>query len=100
MPAEAGGYVLAAEGSKVLAVTGAGGWTGIAGRCSHRGGPLDEGTIRNGCVECPWHHSVFRLDDGSVVTGPATAPQPTYDVKADAGSYWFRRRSAKVAPPA
>jgi hypothetical protein len=34
---------------------------------------------------------------GSVVTGPATAPQPTYDVKADAGSYWFRRRRAKAA---
>ena len=23
--------------------------------CAHAGGPLDEGTIVDGCVECPWH---------------------------------------------
>jgi nitrite reductase/ring-hydroxylating ferredoxin subunit len=63
----------------------------LADRCSHLGGPLHEGTVEGGCVTCPWHRSVFRLDDGSVVHGPATAPQPTYDVREDAGTVLVRR---------
>ncbi len=49
--------------------------------CSHYEGPLDEGELREGCVVCPWHGSTFRLRDGSVARGPATAPQPGYDVR-------------------
>ncbi|MFD3419169.1 Rieske 2Fe-2S domain-containing protein [Streptomyces decoyicus] len=55
----------------------------LAGRCSHLSGPLTEGTIADGCVECPWHGSVFRLSDGANVRGPATAPQPSFQVRVD-----------------
>ncbi|MFJ6213275.1 Rieske 2Fe-2S domain-containing protein [Streptomyces sp. NPDC092296] len=51
----------------------------LADRCSHFSGPLSAGTVEDGCVECPWHGSVFRLADGAVVRGPATAPQPAFD---------------------
>ncbi len=37
--------------------------------------------MRDGCVECPWHGSRFRLADGSVARGPAFAPQPVVDVR-------------------
>jgi nitrite reductase/ring-hydroxylating ferredoxin subunit/uncharacterized membrane protein len=50
----------------------------LADRCSHLSGPLSEGEVREGCVECPWHGSVFRLSDGWNVGGPATAPQPSF----------------------
>ena len=30
--------------------------------CAHAGGPLDKGTVVDGCIECPWHASRFRLD--------------------------------------
>jgi nitrite reductase/ring-hydroxylating ferredoxin subunit/uncharacterized membrane protein len=53
----------------------------IANRCSHRGGPLHKGRIEGGQVRCPWHLSVFRLEDGSIVRGPATAPQPAYEAR-------------------
>ena len=46
--------------------------------CSHAGGPLSQGTVRGGTIECPWHASVFRLSDGGVVHGPATSRQVTY----------------------
>lgn len=59
-------------------------------RCSHRGGPLHEGEIEDGCVVCPWHKSAFRLEDGSVASGPATAPQPAYDVRVRDGSIEVR----------
>ena len=53
----------------------------IANICSHMGGPLDEGTIADGCVTCPWHASVFRFTDGAVLRGPASSPQPRYETR-------------------
>jgi nitrite reductase/ring-hydroxylating ferredoxin subunit/uncharacterized membrane protein len=50
-------------------------------RCVHRGGPLPEGELVDGCIECPWHGSRFRLDDGSVERGPAAYPQPVFEVR-------------------
>jgi len=49
--------------------------------CSHAGGPLSEGTLREDTIECPWHASVFRLADGSVVHGPATSRQVSYTAR-------------------
>lgn len=46
--------------------------------CSHAGGPLSQGTLHGDRIECPWHGSVFRLRDGSVVHGPATSRQVAY----------------------
>lgn len=65
----------------------------ISNVCGHAGGPLDEGHFDDrGCVTCPWHASVFRLEDGHVVHGPATGHQPAYDVRADADRLSVRRR--------
>ena len=30
--------------------------------CAHAGGPLDKGTVVDGCVQCPWHGARYRLD--------------------------------------
>jgi len=48
----------------------------LAHACSHLGGPLAEGTLKDGSVVCPWHGSEFALDDGRVLNGPATHNQP------------------------
>ncbi len=61
-------------------------------RCTHRGGPLHEGKVEGRCVTCPWHGSMFDTRDGSVVTGPASAPQPAYEVRAGQGQVDVRRR--------
>ena len=60
-------------------------WYGLEARCTHAGGPLDEGEVRDGCVECPWHGSRFRLRDGSVARGPAFAPEPVAEVRVHDG---------------
>jgi len=58
----------------------------IAHTCSHMGGPLSEGDLLDdACVRCPWHGSVFSLQDGSVIDGPATIPQPKFDVRINNG---------------
>jgi nitrite reductase/ring-hydroxylating ferredoxin subunit/uncharacterized membrane protein len=62
----------------------------ISSTCTHRGGPLDQGTVEDGCVTCPLHGSQFELSDGSVVRGPATVPQPTFDVRVRDGQVELR----------
>ncbi|HEV2891498.1 MAG TPA: Rieske 2Fe-2S domain-containing protein [Frankiaceae bacterium] len=63
----------------------------ISATCSHMGGPLEEGTIAEDCVTCPWHGSTFDLTDGGVVRGPATAPQPAYEVRVVGRTVQVRR---------
>jgi nitrite reductase/ring-hydroxylating ferredoxin subunit/uncharacterized membrane protein len=63
--------------------------------CSHAGGPLAQGTVVDGCLECPWHASRFRLADGRAVRGPTVYDQPAYEVRAaDGGGYEVRRTGA------
>lgn len=57
----------------------------LAATCSHMGGPLGEGDVDGECITCPWHGSTFRLDDGSVTRGPATAPQPLFETRVSQG---------------
>jgi len=68
--------VLARSGGRIYA---------LADTCAHLGGPLSEGTLDDGCVVCPWHGSRFRLEDGHIVNGPTTFPQPRYDVRVRDG---------------
>jgi nitrite reductase/ring-hydroxylating ferredoxin subunit/uncharacterized membrane protein len=57
----------------------------LSDRCAHLGGPLHQGriVIERGsvCIACPWHGSTFRLADGRVVHGPATARQPSFETR-------------------
>jgi nitrite reductase/ring-hydroxylating ferredoxin subunit len=75
--------VLYRSGDRILA---------LASRCSHRGGPLDEGDVdgRGHSVTCPWHASTFDLETGDVMHGPATAPQPAYEARARNGTVEVR----------
>jgi nitrite reductase/ring-hydroxylating ferredoxin subunit/uncharacterized membrane protein len=61
------------------------GVTVLADGCSHLAGPLHQGRLVSeegtSCVVCPWHGSTFRLSDGNVVHGPATAPQPSFETR-------------------
>jgi nitrite reductase/ring-hydroxylating ferredoxin subunit/uncharacterized membrane protein len=63
-------------------------------QCAHAGGPLSQGTLVDGCIQCPWHGSRFRLADGHVARGPAMYDQPAYEIRrADGG--WEVRRAAR-----
>jgi len=47
-------------------------------RCTHKGGPLSDGVLINGVVQCPWHGSQFDVRTGEVKAGPAKEPIETY----------------------
>ena len=48
--------------------------------CTHRFGPLSEGCVRDGEIECPWHRSRFNLRTGKVTHGPAREDLNFFDV--------------------
>jgi len=52
-------------------------------KCTHRGGPLNEGTLDGSTVTCPWHGSQFNVCTGAVTHGPAREPLKTYRVIFD-----------------
>lgn len=70
------------KGQSVVLVRSRGQVHAMGATCSHWGAPLEEATLVDGCLECPWHGSRFRLEDGSVARGPATAPQLGYEVRS------------------
>jgi nitrite reductase/ring-hydroxylating ferredoxin subunit/uncharacterized membrane protein len=61
----------------------------LSDRCSHLGGPLHQGRIvverGTACIACPWHGSTFVIADGTVVHGPATARQPSFQTRVTGG---------------
>lgn len=63
----------------------------LGARCSHMGGPLDEGWVQNGGLVCPWHGSRYCLKHGGVMDGPSTAPQPRYETRIVQGVVELRR---------
>jgi nitrite reductase/ring-hydroxylating ferredoxin subunit/uncharacterized membrane protein len=62
--------------------------------CAHAGGPLAKGRVVNGCIECPWHQSRFRLRDGQVAQGPAVYEQPRYEIRRAETGGWEARRAS------
>jgi nitrite reductase/ring-hydroxylating ferredoxin subunit len=71
---DAGGYpvLLVRRGERIDA---------IGAICAHQGGPLEQGTLADGMVTCPWHGSTFCVRDGSIVTGPTAYPEPAFTVR-------------------
>ena len=82
------------DGVPVVVVRNGGELYALAERCSHRGGPLSDGEVADGCITCPWHGSRFRLEDGSVERGPAAYPQPALDVRVSGGMVEVRDRAS------
>lgn len=90
-----------ADGVPVLLVRDGARIVALADRCTHRGGPLHEGELGDGCITCPWHGSRFAFD-GSVLAGPASRPQTSLEVRVVAGRVQVRRpdepRSLRTRP--
>jgi nitrite reductase/ring-hydroxylating ferredoxin subunit len=57
--------------------------------CTHRYGPLSEGTLYDHQVECPWHRSCFDIRTGKVVEGPAKLDLKTFSAMIRAGKIFI-----------
>jgi nitrite reductase/ring-hydroxylating ferredoxin subunit/uncharacterized membrane protein len=57
------------------------GYAAFDDRCTHKGGPLSDGVLICGTVQCPWHGSQFDVHTGEVKCGPAEKEIRTYEVE-------------------
>jgi nitrite reductase/ring-hydroxylating ferredoxin subunit/uncharacterized membrane protein len=90
------GIAVAAGRTRLLLVLQGGDVKALENRCSHRGGPLSDGVVKDDCVVCPWHDSRFDLSTGEVVAGPATVGQAPYEVRVNAGQVQVRRNEIRA----
>jgi nitrite reductase/ring-hydroxylating ferredoxin subunit/uncharacterized membrane protein len=54
------------------------GFAAFEDRCTHKGGPLSDGALICGVVQCPWHGSQFHVATGAIEHGPAEQPIATF----------------------
>jgi len=60
-----------------------GGFCATQALCTHRQGPLSEGSLDGTTVTCPLHGAEFNVWTGAVLRGPAKDPLKTYAVTVD-----------------
>jgi len=71
-----------AVGGKTLALFNVNGaFYAIDDTCTHRGGPLSEGSLAGSQVTCPWHGAQFDVTTGAVQRPPAPTGVAGYKVQ-------------------
>ncbi|HET6550973.1 MAG TPA: Rieske 2Fe-2S domain-containing protein [Solirubrobacter sp.] len=73
------------DDTPVLLLRARGETSAIHDRCSHRGCSLSEGEVVGDTIVCACHGSIFDRRDGSILRGPATAPQPAFETRESDG---------------
>jgi len=81
------------RGVSVVLVRQVGRIYALADSCAHLGGPLSEGQVDAASIRCPWHGSLFALDDGRILEGPSTFTQPCFEVRVRDGQIEVRARN-------
>jgi nitrite reductase/ring-hydroxylating ferredoxin subunit/uncharacterized membrane protein len=77
-----------AGGERIAVARTETGYAAFQDRCTHKGGPLSDGVLICGTVQCPWHGSQFDVHTGAVKCGPAETPIKTYEIE---GPHEIRR---------
>ena len=78
--AESAGKLVEVEGQEIALFKSNGEIYAIHNLCPHAGGPLSEGSLREGHVMCPWHGWEFNLKTGSCAFNPAIRV-PVFETK-------------------
>ena len=66
------------EGQKIALFRVGGAFYALSDTCTHRGGPLSEGTVEGAEVTCPWHGATFDVRTGAVLGAPARQSVKSY----------------------
>jgi len=85
------------EGEMVALFHVEGAWYAIDDVCTHDGGPLADGELRDHRISCPRHGAKFDIRTGAALTMPAVRPTRAHDVKLEDGGVWVRLRDAAAA---
>lgn len=91
--------VVEAAGTKIALCHSEGGFYAVADLCTHDNGPLGEGELWDGQIECPRHGARFDIKSGKALCLPAVLPVPTYKVELRGNEIWVATTS-ETAPSA
>jgi len=80
LPENSGTYV-EVEGNQIALFNLGGEIYALDNACTHVGGPLSQGRVEEGEVECPWHGSRFDIRTGEVKMFPARKDVATFKVR-------------------
>ncbi|PYN41669.1 MAG: ferredoxin [Candidatus Rokuibacteriota bacterium] len=69
------------EGQKIALFRVREAFYALSDTCTHRGGPLSEGTVEGAEVTCPWHGARFDIKSGAVLGPPAGREVKSYPVR-------------------
>ena len=79
-----GGGAIFQAAKVVVTQPTAGNYKGFSAVCTHMGCLV--ATVTAGAIHCPCHGSSYSIKDGSVITGPATAPLPAKKITVSGGT--------------
>ncbi len=80
------------EGESVLIANVDGKYYGIGAICTHEQWDLSEGTLEDTTVTCAGHGTVWDLKTGKGVFDEPLEDEPLYDVKAEGGFLFVKKR--------
>lgn len=89
--------VVQAGTNKIALCHSADGFYAVADLCTHDNGPLGEGELCDGQIECPRHGARFDIKTGQALCLPAVLPVPTYQVELRGQEVWV---ATTACPPA
>jgi nitrite reductase/ring-hydroxylating ferredoxin subunit/uncharacterized membrane protein len=73
--------LLRVKNSRIALARTEDGYRAFDDRCTHKGGPLSDGVVICGTVQCPWHGSQFDVKTGEVTCGPAKKKIGTHSLE-------------------
>ena len=82
---------VAVERERVLIANVDGAFYALRDACGHRQAPLSNGMLHGYVVECPLHFALFDVRTGKLLSGPAAADVPTYQVRVDGDTVYVKR---------
>lgn len=81
--------VVEARGKRIAVCRSNGVLYAIDDRCTHDNGPLGEGELIEGEIECPRHGARFDIKTGKAMCLPAVGAVKTYEVDIREGDIWI-----------
>ena len=79
------GKAIEVGGKKIALFNVEGSFHAIDDTCTHRGGPLSEGSLEGNEVTCPFHGAKFDVTTGGVLGPPAPQAVARYNVRVEGG---------------
>src|SRR4029453_8801593 len=86
------------EGQKIALFRVGEAFHALSDTCTHRGGPLSEGTVEGAEVTCPWHGARFDIKSGAVLGAPAGREVRSYPVRVTGADVEIEVKSSAPSP--